>query len=146
MSSIQWTVLAFFAAAWVALAMVLSGAPAIYGMATSELPAAFFVGISLLIALCAFGVTRRWRWLFWLILLAFLAGALRIVISALELAGAVALDGPPWYVATQGMIGLVQVLIGIAMVRTYRRAGVWGASGRRSSSTRLRLRATWRRR
>lgn len=130
MSSIQWAVLAFFAAVWLALGVILSAAPDIYGMASSQRsPAAFFVAISVLITLCAIGVIRRWRWLFWLILLAFLAGALRIVVSALQLAGAVALDGPPWYVATQGLIGLVQMVLGIAMVRTYRRAGVWGASG-----------------
>lgn len=131
MSSIQWAVLAFFAAVWAALAVIQSAAPDIYGLAASQMsPATFFAAISLLIALCAIGVVRRWRWLFWLILLAFLAGALRIVVSALELAGAVALDGPPWYVATQGLIGLVQLVIGIAIVRSYRRAGVWGASGR----------------
>jgi len=130
-NSIQWAVLAFFAAVWVALAVILSAAPDIYGMATSQLtPATFFVAISLLIALCVIGVMRRWRWLFWLILLAFLAGAVRVAVSALELAGAVALDGPPWYVAIQGLIGLVQMVIGIAMVRSYLQAGVWGASER----------------
>ncbi|HTJ61056.1 MAG TPA: hypothetical protein VL333_07705 [Candidatus Saccharimonadales bacterium] len=130
MSSIQWTVLAFFAAVWAALALILRAAPDIYGLAAAEVsPLSFFVAISLVIAFGMIGTVRRWRWVFWLILVAFLAGALRIVVSALELAGAVPLDGPRWYVTTQGLIGLVQLVIGIAMVRSYRRAGVWGATG-----------------
>jgi hypothetical protein len=129
-TAIQRAVLAFFAGVWVALAVILAVAPEIYGSAVSQVsPIAFFVAISVFVALCAIGVVRRWRWLFWLILLAFLAGALRIVVSALELAGAVPLDGPAWYVTLQGLIGLVQLVIGVAMVRSYRRAGAWGASG-----------------
>jgi hypothetical protein len=38
----------------------------------------------------------------------------------------VPLDGPQWYVALQGAIGIAQLAIGIAMVRSYRRAGIWG--------------------
>jgi hypothetical protein len=120
-------VLAFFATVWVALAVILIAAPDIYGLAASQAPPlAFFGAISLLIALGAIGIVRRWRWVFWLILVAFLAGALRIVASALELAGVVPLDGPQWYVAVQGAIGIAQLGIGIAMVRSYRRAGIWG--------------------
>jgi hypothetical protein len=36
-------------------------------------------------------------------------------------------DGPPWYVILQGIIGVVQVLIALAMVLAYRRSGVWGS-------------------
>jgi hypothetical protein len=126
-SSIQIAVLAFFATVWVALGVMLIAAPDIYGQAVSQAPPfTFFGAISMLIALCAIGIVRRWRWLFWLILLAFLAGALRIIASALELAGVAPLGGPPWYVALQGAIGIAQLAIGIAMVRSYRLAGTWG--------------------
>jgi hypothetical protein len=37
-------------------------------------------------------------------------------------------DGPAWYVILQGVIGVVQVLIGLAMILGYRRSGVWGSS------------------
>ena len=127
MSRIQVAVLAFFATVWVALGAILIAAPDIYGLTASAVPPiTFFGGISMLIAFSAIGVVRRWRWLFWLIIVAFLAGAIRIVASALELAGVAPLDGPRWYAALQGAIGIAQLAIGIAMVRSYRRAGIWG--------------------
>jgi len=126
-TGIQLAVLAFFATVWVALGVILVAAPDVYGLTASAVPPiAFFAAISLLIAFGAVGIVRRWRWVFWLILVAFLAGALRIVASGLELAGQLPLDGPQWYVALQGAIGAAQLAIGIAMVRSYRRAGIWG--------------------
>jgi len=124
---IQLAALAFFATVWVALGVILLAAPDIYGLSASAVPPiAFFAAISLLIAFGAIGIVRRWRWVFWLTLVAFLAGALRIVASGLELAGRLPLDGPQWYVALQGAIGVAQLAIGIAMVQGYRRAGIWG--------------------
>jgi hypothetical protein len=35
-------------------------------------------------------------------------------------------DGPTWYVCLQGLIGVVQVLIAVAMLAGYRRSGIWG--------------------
>lgn len=127
MSGVQWAVLAFFGAVWVALAVILVAAPEIYGLTASGVsPGLFFAAISILIAVCVIGTVGRWRWLFWLIEVAFLAGALRIAASGLALAGKVPLDGPPWYVALQGAIGVAQLAIGVAMLRSYRRAGIWG--------------------
>ncbi|HJU01753.1 MAG TPA: hypothetical protein VJ966_11180 [Actinomycetes bacterium] len=79
------------------------------------------------IALLAVGVLRRWRWLFWLILLAFLAGVLRVPVAVLQLTGVLSADVPGWYVVFQGLIGLAQLIIGLAMLIGYRRSGVWGA-------------------
>lgn len=70
---------------------------------------------------------RRWRWTFWLILVAFLAGALRVPASILELAGVIPAGTPAWYVALQGAIGIIQLGIGLALLRGYRKGGVWGA-------------------
>jgi len=64
--------------------------------------------------------------MFWLILVAFLAGVIRLPASALELAGAIPHQGPAWYVVLQGVIGAVQFVIGIAMLVGYRRNGLWG--------------------
>ena len=36
-------------------------------------------------------------------------------------------QGPAWYAAFQGVLGVVQLLIALAMIAGYRRAGVWGA-------------------
>ncbi|HEY8816512.1 MAG TPA: hypothetical protein VIP57_15600 [Candidatus Dormibacteraeota bacterium] len=73
------------------------------------------------------GIVRRWRWAFWLIMVAFLFGVLRLPASALQLAGLMPATGPNWYEALQGIIGLVQFLIALAMFSGYRKAGVWGA-------------------
>ncbi len=87
----------------------------------------FLVVLSALIATLVVGVLRRWRWTFWLILVAFLFGVLRVPASALQLVGLMPATGPTWYVALQGAIGVVQFLIALAMFVGYRKAGVWGA-------------------
>jgi hypothetical protein len=45
----------------------------------------------------------------------------------LQLTGFLPADTPTWYLMFQGVLGLVQFAIGLAMVAGYRRAGVWGA-------------------
>ena len=75
----------------------------------------------------ALGVVRRWRWLFWLLLLAFAAGVLRVPVAVLQLSGQMAPEGPDWYVVLQGALGVVQVGLAVAMFAGYRRAGPWGA-------------------
>lgn len=65
---------------------------------------------------------------FWLVPVAFLAGVLRVPVAILQLTGALAAPGPTWYVAFQGVLGVVQFAIGLAMVAGYRRAGVWGSA------------------
>ena len=144
MTAIQNAVVAFFAAVWVLLAVILIAGPDVLGLSAAGIsPLLFFAAVSLLLAVLMIAVARRWRWTYWLILVAFLAGALRVPASALELEGAIPMDAPGWYVVVQGVIGITQFAIGIAMIATYRRSGVWGrATGPRSSSTRPRPRAT----
>jgi hypothetical protein len=80
-SRTQSLVLGFFAFAWISLLVILLVDPAIYDDAM-KLPAgrhpltdlAFLGGISALIVLISVGVLKRWRWTFWLILVAFLIG------------------------------------------------------------------------
>jgi hypothetical protein len=86
-------------------------------------------GLLAFIALLAFGVLRRWRWLFWGVLAAFLAGVLRVPAVLLQLTGVLAADVPDWYLVLQGVLGLLQFLIGLIMIADFRRFGVWG-SGR----------------
>lgn len=77
------------------------------------------------IALPAIGVFRRWRWMFWLILIAFLSGLLRLPVAVLQVTGMLPADTPTWYLLVQGVIGVIQFGIGLAMLAGYRRAGVW---------------------
>ncbi len=124
-------VLAFVAAAWVAVVAILAVAPDVYDQALGlpivdrrQFEVGFLAALSIFLVIVATGVVRRWRWMFWLILVAFLAGVIRLPASVLELAGTIPRQGPAWYL--QGVIGAVQFVIGIAMLTGYRRSGIWG--------------------
>ena len=65
--------------------------------------------------------------MFWLVLVAFLAGLLRVPASALQLARLLPSAGPTWYLLLQAAIGLVQFAIGLAMLVGLRKTGTWGA-------------------
>ncbi|MFI5284443.1 MAG: hypothetical protein ACHQ0J_15150 [Candidatus Dormibacterales bacterium] len=78
-------VLSFFGLTWIALVAVLVFAPEVYTSAFRQVPVdivaigvAFLVALSALIGLLVVAVVRRWRWAFWLILVAFLFGFLRL--------------------------------------------------------------------
>jgi hypothetical protein len=134
MNHTQVLVLGFLVLAWVSLLTILAVAPDVYDQAL-QLPSgdnrtaqfALLTAVSVLIAVLGVGVLRRWRWTFWLVLIAFLFGVLRVPASILELAGYLPSAGPTWYVVLQALIGLVQFGIGLVMLAGYRRAGVWGA-------------------
>jgi len=72
-------------------------------------------------------VLRRGRWTFWLILVAFLLGLVRVPVAVLQLTRRLPSDGPTWYVVLQGSFGVVQFAIALVMLADYRRHGVWGA-------------------
>jgi hypothetical protein len=130
----QWLVLAFLSFAWLSLIVVLAAAPEVYEQTLgvrSEGDARptellFLGALSMFILLLVVSVLRRWRWAFWLLLVAFLAGILRVPATILELAGWIPKSGPSWYVMFQALIGIVQFAIGLVLVIQYRRYGVWG--------------------
>ena len=130
----QKLVLGFFVVTWAALVVILVSAPEIYDRALRlpdsehDLPAlGFLAAISTFLVLLGVGVVRRWRWTFWLILVAFILGVLRVPVSILQLSGLLPADFPTWYVLLQALIGLVQVAIGLAMLVGYRKTGTWGS-------------------
>jgi hypothetical protein len=134
LNHVQALVLAFLALAWLSLVAILAIAPDVYDRSLgvppgdSSRPAEllFLFGVSAVIVFIAVGAVRRWRWIFWLLLLAFMAGILRVPASVLELAGWIPASGPSWYVSLQALIGLVQFAIGLVLVIAYRRDGTWG--------------------
>jgi hypothetical protein len=76
------------------LLVLLATAPEVYDQAL-RLPTgnrtveiAFLAALIGFITLLGIGVLRRWRWTFWLILVAFLAGVLRVPVAILQLMGA----------------------------------------------------------
>jgi hypothetical protein len=130
----QALVLGFFLLVWTSLVALLVAAPEVYAQALrlppgapGALRGAVLAALTAFLGLLSAGVLRRWRWLFWLLALAFLAGALRVPAAVLELEGWLPAAAPGWYVLYQGGLGLVQLAIGLAMLAGYRRAGVWGA-------------------
>ena len=129
----QRLVLGFFVLALAALVGILVTSPEIYDSILKVEPGfrpladlAFLVAISTFLVVLGVGVLRRWRWLFWVILVAFLFGVVRVPAAALQLMGILPSGGPTWYVVLQAMTGVVQFLIALAMLTGYRRAGVWG--------------------
>jgi len=132
LNRVQLLVLGFFALVWVALIAILVLSPNVYAQALRQggedldIETLFLIVLLALIAVLMLGVFRRWQWTFWLILIAFFFGVLRLPASALQLLGMVPASGPAWYEALQGGIGAVQFLIAIAMFVGYRKAGVWG--------------------
>jgi hypothetical protein len=131
---IQALVLGFFLLAWVSLIVILAAAPEVYDHRLRSLPGAgrrsrcwIRRGLAVFLAVLSIGVLRRWRWAFWLILVAFLFGVIRVPVAVFELSGWMTRDDPAWYVCLQALIGVVQVLIAMAMLTAYRRFGVWGA-------------------
>jgi hypothetical protein len=129
----QLLVIGFFVSVWVALVAILVLFPQIYMQTLSQvgannraIKASFLIALSALIALLVVGAVRRWRWTFWLVLVAFFFGVLRLPPSVLQLAGILPASGPTWYEALQGAIGVVQFLIALAMFAGYRKAGIWG--------------------
>jgi hypothetical protein len=129
----QLMVVGFFVLVCIALVAILVLSPEVYieflrtvGGDSLAIEASFLIALSALIALLMVGVFRRWRWTFWLLLIAFFFGVLRLPASALQLAGMIPASGPTWYEVLQGVIGAVQFLIAIAMFAGYRKAGVWG--------------------
>src|SRR5258707_392798 len=91
------TVIAFFILAALSLLVVYVTSPSIYAQSLSltSSPAnrypvpvtLFLVGILAVIALLILGVVRHWRWVFWLMLIAFAGSALQIPATLLQMTG-----------------------------------------------------------
>jgi hypothetical protein len=132
-SRTQALVLWFLVVAWLSVIVILVTAPDVYDQALPALGHRRAIEIVFLILLSAFlgvlgvGVRRGWRWLFWLILIAFGLGLIRLPVAVLQLLGMLAPAGPAWYVVLQGVIGVIQFVIALIMLADYRRAGIWGA-------------------
>jgi hypothetical protein len=85
LNNVQALVLGFLLLAWLSLIAVLVVAPDVYDQALRLLSSGnarqaellFLGALSAFVLLIAVGVLRRWRWAFWLLLVAFVSGILR---------------------------------------------------------------------
>jgi len=129
---IKLVVLALFALYWVTVVAILATARPVFdqvaGLRGERRPAEVgaVVALTMLLAFLSAGILRGWRWMFWLISIAFLAGILRVPAAALELAGRLPAQGPAWYVMLTAIVGSIQFGVALAMLAGYRKSGIWG--------------------
>lgn len=138
---LQQALLAFFLLVTLLLVAVYIAAPSLYKdtlslipFPTGRSPAAallLLAGVGVFIALLMVGVLRRWRWVFWLVLVAFGAMILDVPATILQLTGVLPVLFPLWYSLCRMGISLIAVGIGVWMLHLYRRHGVW-ALGRKA--------------
>jgi hypothetical protein len=131
------SVLALFVGYWIIVVVLLVAARAVYDRLLAQVvtlsgnpqPAEIgtLLALTVLLSILSIGVIRGWRWTFWLILVVFLFGVVRVPTAGLQLAGVMPHQDPDWYVVLQAVVGLLQFVIALGMLAGYRRAGVWGA-------------------
>jgi hypothetical protein len=131
------SVFTLFVGYWVIVVVLLVAARSVYDhllaqavtLSGNPQPAEIgtLLALTVLLSILSIGVIRGWRWTFWLILIVFLFGIVRVPTAVLQLAGIMPHQDPDWYVVLQAVVGLLQFAIALGMLAGYRRAGVWGA-------------------
>jgi len=132
---LEMAVIAFFILAALSLLVVYVADPAIYAhsLSLASSPAdrypvpvtLFLIGILAVIALLILGVMRHWRWVFWLMLVAFGSSALQIPVILLQIAGVLPTADPLWYGLFRMGVAVVELALAVWMVHIYRHEGVW---------------------
>jgi hypothetical protein len=127
--------LAFFLLAALFLLVVYVAAPSIYAQTLLLQPSPtdrypfpvtlFLVVILVFIAVLIVGVVRHWRWLFWLLLVAFGCMILEIPATILQLTGVLPSIFPVWYSFCRMGVAMIAVAIAAWMWQIYRHYGVW---------------------
>jgi len=135
-------VIAFFILAALSLLVVYLADPAIYAQSLSlaSSPAErypvpvtlFLVGILAVIALLILGVVRHWRWVFWLMLVAFASSALQIPVTLLQITDVLPTADPLWYSLFRMGVAMAEIAIAVWMIHIYRHAGVWARGKKRN--------------
>jgi hypothetical protein len=131
----------FFLLAVLFLIVVYIAAPSVYSNTLLLAPSPtdryplpvtlFLVGILIFIAILIFGVVHHWRWLFWLLLIAFGFSILEIPATILQLTGLIPNNFPLWYSLSRMGVALIEVGIAVWMLRIYRQYGVWALGKRK---------------
>jgi hypothetical protein len=137
------TLIAFFLLAALFLLVVYVTVPSLYTETlllqpspTDRYPLAvtlFLLAILAFIAVLIVGVLQHWRWLFWLLLLAFGFSILEIPATILQLMGVLPNHFPVWYHLCRMGVAVIEVAIAVWMGQIYRHYGIW-AMGRKEIS------------
>lgn len=94
------------------------------------LASALVLLLLLLVGLMIVGIVRRWRWLFWLLLIDFTFSLLQVPTAILQLSGLLPETAPAWYTLSRAGVSLLQIALAGWMWWIYRHYGVW-AMGRK---------------
>lgn len=87
-----------------------------------------------------YGVLHHWRWLFWLILIAWTSSIIQIPVEGLQLLGVFPNPYPSWYSLFRGGVGFIELGFAFWMIQTYRHRGVWAmGKNKRDSSKNARV-------
>ncbi len=133
-SRLQVAVLALFAAYWLVVMTIFLAARPLFDQILDQqvkvtgdrtpTEIATLAVLTALLSVLSFGIVRGWRWTFWLILIAYLFGILRVPQVALELSGRLPKPFPTWYTLLIAVVGTVQFTLGLAMlIDWFRRRG-----------------------
>ena|SRR2546421_6926283 len=136
--------IAFFVLAALFAVVVYLAAPSIYTQALSLEPSPadryplvvtlFLAALLVFITVLIVGVVRHWRWLFWLLLVAFGFSILQIPATILQLLGVVPNLYPTWYSLCRMGVALIEVAIAVWMIQIYRHHGVWAMGKKKNIS------------
>jgi hypothetical protein len=134
-------IIAFFIFAAFLLLLVYFADPAIYAQSLSltsspsdRYPVAvtlFLIAILAFLTLLTLGVVRHWRWLFWLMLVAFAGSVVQIPVLLLTITGVLPSSDPLWYTLLRVTAGVYELALAVWMIRVYQREGVWGLRTKR---------------
>ncbi len=141
---LEYVLLAFFLLAALFLVAVYVAAPSIYTQTlllqlspTDRYPLAatlFLVGILVFVAIVIVGIMRHWRWLFWLLLVAFGFMILEVPATILQLTGVIPSLFPAWYSLCRMGVSILAVVIAVWMIYIYRHYGVWAMGKKKKTS------------
>jgi hypothetical protein len=139
---LEQVLIAFFLLAALFVVTVYIVAPSIYTQTLLRAPSPaeryplpatlFLLGVLVFIAILIVGVVRHWRWVFWLLLVAFGWMILEIPATILQLIGVLPSIFPVWYSLCRMGVALIAVVIAVWMGQIYRHHGVW-AMGKKNS-------------
>lgn len=91
----------------------------------------FLVCLVVFLAILSVGVVRHWRWLFWLLLVAFGGSVLQIPTALLQLTGLLPDPIPIWYSLLRMGVSIVELWIAVWMICIYRYGGIWAMGKKR---------------
>jgi hypothetical protein len=86
----------------------------------------FLLGILTLLTLLIIGILKRWRWIFWIMLLAFSASIIQVPLFILQLAQIVPAADPAWYTLFRLCAVIGEIGMAVWMIQILRHDGVWG--------------------